>query len=147
MPLSEIFSRIIILVFSETVMVDWLTGNSTSCRLLRSVIILVIDKSDSRFSVVRFCKSSYVRDRILLHSVLLPLFMPKKIGDERYLLITSELGGKRTQVSVATRPLRRNGRKASDWERTSSNLVINSYWRKISAITGDDGLKISDLLM
>ena len=102
--IGDIFSNNYTCFFGNCNDYDWLTGNSTSCRLLRSVIILVIDKSDSRFSVVRFCKSSYVRDRILLHSVLLSLFMPKKIGDERYLLITSELGGKRTQVSVAPPP-------------------------------------------
>ena len=35
----------------------WLIGNRTSCHPIQSVIILVIDKSDSRFAVVRFCKS------------------------------------------------------------------------------------------
>ena len=35
----------------------WLIGNRTSCRPIQSVIILVINKSDSRFAVVRFCLS------------------------------------------------------------------------------------------
>ena len=34
-----------------------LIGNRTSCRPHQSVIILVINKSDSRFTVVRFCLS------------------------------------------------------------------------------------------
>ena len=34
-------------------------GNRTSCRPIRSVIILVINKSDSRCAVVRFCYHSY----------------------------------------------------------------------------------------
>ena len=34
-------------------------GNRTSCRAIRSVIILVINKSDSRCAVVRFCYHSY----------------------------------------------------------------------------------------
>ena len=33
------------------------TYNRTSCRLILSVIILVINKSDSRFAVVQFCQS------------------------------------------------------------------------------------------
>ena len=36
---------------------SWLIGNRTSCRQILSVIILVIDKSDSRFAVTRFCES------------------------------------------------------------------------------------------
>ena len=36
---------------------SWLIGNRTSCRQILSVIILVIDKSDSRFAVARFCQS------------------------------------------------------------------------------------------
>ena len=35
----------------------WLIGNRTSCRAILSVIILVINESDSRFTVVRFCWS------------------------------------------------------------------------------------------
>ena len=63
--IGDIFSNNYTCFFGNCNDYDWLTGNSTSCRLLRSVIILVIDK---------------------------------------YLLITSELGGKRTQVSVAPPP-------------------------------------------
>ena len=36
-----------------------LIGNKTSCRPIRSVIVLVINKSDSRCVVVRFCYHSY----------------------------------------------------------------------------------------
>ena len=36
-----------------------LIDNRTSCRLIQSVIILVINKSDSRCAVVRFCYHSY----------------------------------------------------------------------------------------
>ena len=35
----------------------WLIGNRTSCCAILSVIILVINESDSRFTVVRFCWS------------------------------------------------------------------------------------------
>ena len=38
---------------------DLIIGNGTSCRTIRSVIILVINKSDSRCAVVRFCYHSY----------------------------------------------------------------------------------------
>ena len=41
----------------------------------RSVIILVINKSDSRFAVIRFCNHSYEYRRIRLHSVLLPVLI------------------------------------------------------------------------
>ena len=34
-------------------------GNKISCRLIQSVIILVINKSESRCAVVRFCYDSY----------------------------------------------------------------------------------------
>ena len=37
----------------------WLIGNRTSCRPIRSVIILMINKSDSRCAVVWFCYHSY----------------------------------------------------------------------------------------
>ena len=36
-----------------------LIGNETSCRPIQSVIILLINKSDSRCAVVRFCYHSY----------------------------------------------------------------------------------------
>ena len=48
-----------ILLFLEIVifMIKWF--NKTSCRPIRSVIILVIDKSDSRCAVVRLCYHWY----------------------------------------------------------------------------------------
>ena len=46
------------ILFSEIVIL-WLIGNKTSCRPIRSVIILVINKSDSRCADVRFCYHSY----------------------------------------------------------------------------------------
>ena len=46
------------LFFSEIVIL-WLIGNRTEWSPIRSVIILVINKSDSRWAVVRFCYHSY----------------------------------------------------------------------------------------
>ena len=37
----------------------WPIGNRASCRPIRSVIILVVNKSNSRCAVVRFCYHSY----------------------------------------------------------------------------------------
>ena len=45
--------------FSRKLQFLWLIGNKTSCRPIRSVIILVMNKSDSRCVVVRFCYHSY----------------------------------------------------------------------------------------
>ena len=45
---------------------------SHTVNFLTPKIILVIDKSDSRFAVVRFCE---ITDRIGLHSLLLPLLI------------------------------------------------------------------------
>lgn len=47
--------------------------NKTSCHPIRSVIILVIYRSDFRCTVVRFCYHSYDYSHIELHSVLLLL--------------------------------------------------------------------------
>ena len=47
------------LFFSQILSWFWLIGNRTSCRPILSVIILVINKSDSRCAVVRFCYHSY----------------------------------------------------------------------------------------
>ena len=46
-------------IFSRKLSFLWLIGNKTSCRPIRSVIILVTNKSDSRCAVVRFCYHSY----------------------------------------------------------------------------------------
>ena len=46
-------------LFSKIVIFLWLIGNKTSCRPIRSVIILAMNKSDSRCAVVRFCYHSY----------------------------------------------------------------------------------------
>ena len=45
--------------FSRKLLFLWLIGNKTSCRPIRSVIILVINKSESRCAVVRFCYHSH----------------------------------------------------------------------------------------
>ena len=52
------FIHILATLFSEIV-ISWLIGNKTPCRPIRSVIILVMNKSDSRCAVVRFCYHSY----------------------------------------------------------------------------------------
>ena len=44
--------------FLEIVMVN-LIGNRTFCCPIQAVIILMINKSDSRFAVIRFCYHSY----------------------------------------------------------------------------------------
>ena len=48
-----------ILLFSEIVIFMINCGNKISCRPILSVIILVINKLDSRCAVVRFCYHSY----------------------------------------------------------------------------------------
>ena len=52
------FHNLAILLFSEIVILS-LIGNKTSCRPIPSVIMLVINKSDSRCTVVRFCYHLY----------------------------------------------------------------------------------------
>ena len=47
--------------------------NKILCRPILSVIILLINKPDSYFSVVRFCQSLMITDRVGLHLLLLPL--------------------------------------------------------------------------
>ena len=42
-------------LFSKILFKLWLIGNRTSRRPIRSVIILMINKSDSRYAVVQFC--------------------------------------------------------------------------------------------
>ena len=41
------------------IVIVMIIGNKTSCRSIRSVITLVINKSDSRCVVVRFCYHTY----------------------------------------------------------------------------------------
>ena len=48
-----------LLFFSLKLQFLWLIGNRTSCRPIRSIIILVVNKSNSRCAVVRFCYHSY----------------------------------------------------------------------------------------
>ena len=55
MQLKTIFQTALF-CFSEIVMI-MINGNRTSCRPIPSVIILMINKSDSRFAVVPFCYS------------------------------------------------------------------------------------------
>ena len=50
-----LFCNLIIFLFLGNCNFLWLIGNRTSCRPIQSVIILVINKSDSRFAVVWFC--------------------------------------------------------------------------------------------
>ena len=59
MQIFPLFYNFAILLFSEIAifLINW--GNKTSCRPILSVIILVINKSDSRCAVVRFCYHSY----------------------------------------------------------------------------------------
>ena len=58
MQIFPFFHDLAILLFSEIV-IFMIIGNKTSCRPIQSVIILVINKSDSRCEVVRFCYHSY----------------------------------------------------------------------------------------
>ena len=44
---------------SRKLYILWIIDNRTSCRPFQSVIILVINKSDSRRAIVRFCYHSY----------------------------------------------------------------------------------------
>ena len=54
------FIHYLAILFSEIVIFMIGFGNKTSCRPIRSVlIILVINKSDSRYAVVPFCYHSY----------------------------------------------------------------------------------------
>ena len=46
-------------ILLSKIVILWLIGSKTSCRQIRTVIILVMNKSDSRFAVVRFCYHSY----------------------------------------------------------------------------------------
>ena len=57
MQIFPFLRNLIIFLFLGNCDFLWLIGNRTSCRPIQSVIILVINKSDSRFAVVRFCLS------------------------------------------------------------------------------------------
>ena len=54
-----LFSWLSYFSFSRKLLFLRLIDNRTSCRLIQSVTILVINKSDSRCAVVRFCYHSY----------------------------------------------------------------------------------------
>ena len=57
MQIFPFFRYLIIFIFLGNWNFLLLIGNRTSCCPIQSVIILVINKSDSRFAVVRFCLS------------------------------------------------------------------------------------------
>ena len=57
-----------------------ITLGKTSCCPMWSVIILVINKSDSRCAVSDFVITRMITDRIGLHSVLLPLLIKVSVG-------------------------------------------------------------------
>ena len=56
MSLPDILILIVFVVFQKLYRL-WLIGNKTLCRPFLSVIILVIDKSNFSFAIVRFCQS------------------------------------------------------------------------------------------
>ena len=56
---SPIFHNLATFLFFWNCNFWWFIDNRTSCRPIQSVIILVINKSDSRCAVVRFCYHSY----------------------------------------------------------------------------------------
>ena len=56
MSLPDILILIVFVVFRKLCRL-WLIGNKTLCRPFLSVIILVIDKSNFSFVIVRFCQS------------------------------------------------------------------------------------------
>ena len=57
MTIKSSFSNELLLLWE--IVVVMITGIRTLCRPIQSVIILVINKSDSRFAVVLFCAINY----------------------------------------------------------------------------------------
>ena len=72
---------------SQTVLKLWLIGNRTSCRQIRSVIILVIKQIGLPLrGRPILLLARMITDQIGLHSVLLPLLLIRAIGRHEVLL-------------------------------------------------------------
>ena len=74
MSLPDILILIVFVVFRKLYRL-WLIGNKTLCRPFLSVIILVIDKSNFSFAIVRFCQSL-----VWLQTTLGPITITNKVN-------------------------------------------------------------------